>query len=49
MFKTKTSLVSELINHIKSQHPYEVPEITSTELTNGFPNYLKWIDDSTKE
>lgn len=49
MFKTKTSLVPELINHIKSLHPYEVPEITSTELTNGFPDYFNWIDESTKE
>jgi periplasmic divalent cation tolerance protein len=28
---------------LKSLHPYEVPEIVAFDVTNGFPDYLRWV------
>lgn len=32
---------------IKSQHPYELPEIIAVPISSGLPAYLKWIADET--
>jgi periplasmic divalent cation tolerance protein len=49
MLKTKTALLEEVIQYVKSNHPYEVPEVISAPIEKGNPDYLKWIDQSTKE
>jgi len=28
-------------------HPYELPQITMIDITKGYKNYLKWIDEVT--
>ena len=30
-------------NWLKSNHPYEVPEIVALPITQGLPDYLNWI------
>jgi len=42
------SLVGELIEKVKSEHPYQVPEVITIPLDNGNPAYLKWLDESIK-
>jgi periplasmic divalent cation tolerance protein len=32
---------------IKSEHPYELPEIIAVPISSGLPAYLKWIADET--
>jgi len=35
-------------NSIKELHPYEVPEIISFPIRQGFNKYLQWINEVTK-
>ena len=43
--KSKSSLFDKIAAAIKENHKYEVPEIIQIPITNGLPEYLKWIDD----
>ena len=45
--KSKTALFDEIKAAIKENHPYEVPEIVQIPITDGLPEYLKWIGDCT--
>jgi periplasmic divalent cation tolerance protein len=44
---TRASLVGEIVERIKAVHPYEVPGISSRPITDGNPEYLRWIDEAT--
>ena len=46
--KSKTALFDEIKEAIKENHSYEVPEIIQMPVTDGLPEYLKWIDDCTR-
>ena len=48
LIKTKTDLFDKIKSVIKENHSYEVPEIIQIPITNGLPEYLKWIDECTK-
>ena len=45
--KSKTALFDEIKTAIKENHAYEVPEIIQIPITDGLPDYLKWIGDCT--
>ena len=45
--KSKTALFDEIKAAIKESHVYEVPEIIQMPITDGLPDYLKWINDCT--
>jgi len=45
--KSKTINFEDISATIKEIHTYEVPEIVQIPLTDGLPEYLKWIADST--
>jgi len=47
--KSKPELFDKIKTAIKENHKYEVPEIIQIPITNGLPEYLKWIDDSVFE
>ncbi len=47
IFKTKQSLSDDLIEQIKTHHPYEVPEVLIFATQKGLDDYLNWIDAST--
>lgn len=49
VIKTTDNCYPELENYIKKQHPYELPEIISTPITNGSKDYLDWITNGLKE
>ena len=44
--KTPRRLFPQLAEFIKSQHSYDVPEITAIPLTMGSSAYLEWIDSA---
>ena len=47
LIKSKTGLFEEIKAAIKENHAYEVPEIIQIPITDGLPEYLKWIDNCT--
>ena len=46
--KTKAELADEVIQRVKELHSYEVPCIVSLSIEKGYPDFLKWIEESTK-
>jgi periplasmic divalent cation tolerance protein len=48
LVKTKAELVDEVIKRVKQLHSYEVPCIISLPIEKGYPDFLKWINQSTK-
>lgn len=46
IIKSRSEVFSSVENAILTHHPYELPEIISIPLKNGFSNYLSWIDDN---
>ena len=47
--KTKTAFFEKIKTTIRETHSYEVPEIVQIPITDGLPEYLKWIGDCTKD
>mgnify|MGYP000417966741 FL=1 len=33
---------------LKEAHPYDLPEIIALPCTNGLPEYLSWVNESTR-
>lgn len=48
LFKTSASRADALVEHVRSRHTYEVPEVIVTPITGGHPAYLSWVDDETR-
>ena len=47
--KTRSDLFGEeFIQAVKSNHPYQVPEIISLPILDGSADYLEWISDVTR-
>ena len=46
--KTKADLVGEVVNRVKELHSYQVPCVVSLSIEKGNPDYLQWIEESTK-
>ena len=44
--KTKKTLYAAVEKTIIAHHPYEIPQITSKLIDQGFTPYLEWIDSS---
>ena len=49
IMKTKSSVLPEIVDIIKSAHSYEVPEIIAMPIIGGNEEYLKWIDMEVSE
>jgi periplasmic divalent cation tolerance protein len=47
--KTTDSLVSELIEKVKTLHSYDCPCIVSLPILDGYRPFLNWIRDEVKE
>jgi periplasmic divalent cation tolerance protein len=47
LLKTTASRVSELIEALRAEHVYEVPEIIATPIEAGDADYLAWITTET--
>lgn len=48
VIKTRKSLVPLVSKVIKQNHPYDVPEIISFDISDGSKEYIDWIIGSTK-
>ncbi len=46
--KTTESLVSDLIEKVKSLHSYDCPCIVSLPILDGYAPFLNWIQDEVK-
>lgn len=44
---TQKSRVADIIAWVKSQHPYDVPGISTRPIEDGNPDYLNWIRGET--
>ena len=45
--KAKTMMFDQIAETIRKNHNYEIPEIIQIPITDGLPEYLKWIDECT--
>eukprot|EP01064_Diplonema_japonicum_P009140 TRINITY_DN16601_c0_g1_i1.p1 TRINITY_DN16601_c0_g1~~TRINITY_DN16601_c0_g1_i1.p1 ORF type:complete len:118 (+),score=28.93 TRINITY_DN16601_c0_g1_i1:31-384(+) len=48
MIKTKKPVVKELIEWVTKEHPYDCPEVISTDIVEGAPGYLEFVRSNTK-
>ncbi len=46
--KTRKTLIDEIVDCIKRNHGYEVPEIIVTPVVGGLPDYLSWVKEESK-
>ena len=49
LIKAKTMMFDKIAETIKKNHNCEVPEIIQIPITDGLPEYLKWIDECTSD
>lgn len=49
MFKTTAARYAALEAHIKEHHSYDVPEIIGLPVTHGSAEYLRWVDEETRD
>ena len=49
IIKTRSALVKRLVEEVKRNHTYEVPEIISIPISGGNKSYLSWIAKSTSK
>ena len=47
--KTTDTLVSVLIDKVKSLHSYDCPCIVSLPISNGYPPFLDWVHAEVKK
>jgi periplasmic divalent cation tolerance protein len=48
IIKTVAEKLTVLIEAVKKNHPYEVPEIIALPVVGGSEDYLKWLRDSVE-
>lgn len=46
LIKTTQACYPRLEQHIRANHPYELPEIIAVDLAAGAADYLAWIGDN---
>ncbi len=49
MLHTRQSLVPEIIRIVRKEHPYDVPCVLATLITQADPDYRAWVVESTKD
>jgi len=47
LIKSKASMFDQIVETVKANHDYEVPEIIQIPITGGLLEYLEWIHQST--
>ncbi len=46
IIKTRQDKFDELVDTVKKNHPYSVPEIIALPIVLGYKDYLTWIDET---
>jgi periplasmic divalent cation tolerance protein len=47
IMKAREDLLGRIKSELKSLHSYECPELIAIPISDGLPEYLDWIDDSS--
>lgn len=47
LIKTTTSSYPRVEEIVRTQHPYDLPELIAMPITNGLPAYLDWLAKET--
>ena len=47
-FKTAPDRLTALVDQLRVNHPYEVPEILVTRVESGNPAYAAWVHEHTR-
>lgn len=47
--KTTRSKFPDLAEHVKRNHPYDVPELIATEVHCASTDYFKWVVDTVNK
>jgi len=47
--RTRCSLVAQIIERAKQEHPYEVPSVVAVPIVDGGPDYIDWILGQTEQ
>ena len=45
VIKTRAERIEALREALRELHPYELPELVAFEISDGSPEYLKWLDE----
>jgi periplasmic divalent cation tolerance protein len=45
---TRRARVADIVARAKREHPYEVPGVSAKPITDGNPDYLRWIEAQTE-
>jgi periplasmic divalent cation tolerance protein len=48
ILKTRQELVESVTVRVRALHSYTVPEVIAIPVVGGNPDYLQWIDESTR-
>lgn len=48
LYKTTAARTEALIAMVRSEHPYETPEVIATPIVGGNPAYLDWVRAETR-
>jgi periplasmic divalent cation tolerance protein len=43
IFKLPANRYADFESKLRSLHPYDVPEIISSRIDHGLPEYLRWV------
>ena len=46
IMKTEKSKIPALQKALRALHSYQTPELIALDITDGMPEYLRWIEDS---
>ena len=49
IFKLTAGVYKNFQAKLRALHPYDVPEIISFRISDGLPEYLRWVRDSCRE
>jgi len=47
--RTRRSLLPQIIERARQEHPYEVPSVVAVPIIDGGPDYLGWILKETEQ
>jgi periplasmic divalent cation tolerance protein len=48
IMKSRQELLEQIIQSVKDNHSYDVPEVVALPILGGNPDYLRWIDQSVE-
>src|ERR1700682_1252939 len=48
VFKLTVGVYEKFQTKLRALHPYDVPEIISFRISDGLPEYLRWVRDSCR-